>query len=156
MQQSGSLGVIVVANIGQPIHDMNCAGGECSSVLTIPATMVPYDERLVAFARQGGQIFVRFQTTQSDNFYVAVDRKGRLQEMGWLLYPSFSFFTWQIEGMEFIADLEDQIAAPDIVINVYNRTKMHGDEGAFAPNVALPWDGRKYCRADRYICPTSH
>ncbi|OQV13123.1 hypothetical protein BV898_12663 [Hypsibius exemplaris] len=144
MQNSGSVGVIVVANTGEAIHDMNCQNTECSTVLNIPATMVPYDERIMTFARQGGLVNVKFQTTQSDNFYLAIDRKGRLQEMGWLLYPNFNFFTWQAEGMSFLADLEDQIAQPsDVVINVFNRTRMQGENGAFAGNVKLPWDGQR-------------
>jgi hypothetical protein len=125
---------------------MNCIGTECSSILNIPATMVPYDERIMTFARQGGPINVKFQTTQSDNFYLAMDRKGRLQEMGWLLYPNFNFFSWQIEGMNFLTDLEEEIAKPDIVINVFNRSRMQGEEGAFAANVKLPWDGRQYSK----------
>ena len=144
MQSSGALGVIVVANIGEAIHDMNCHGSECSSVLSIPATMVPYDERIMTFAREGTFINVKFQTTQSDNFYVGIDRKGHLQEMGWLLFPSFHFFSWQVQGMDFISDLQDQIATQaDLVINVFNRTKMHGDAGAVATNVKIPWDGSK-------------
>ena len=125
----------------QAIHDMNCHTTECTTVLNIPATMVPWDERIMTFARQGGPVNVKFQTTQSDNFYLAIDRKGRLQEMGWLLYPNFHFFAWQIEGMAFVADLEDQLGQPDVVINVFNRTRMQGEQGAVATNVKLPWDG---------------
>ena len=143
MQNSGSSGVIVVADNGEPIHDINCEGDECGTVLAIPATMVPYEERIMTVARQGGSVQVRFQTTQSDNFYLGIDRKGRLQEMGWLLYPSFSFFAWEVEGMDFVTDVEDKVSTSDLVINVFNRTKMQGDQGAFAPNINLPWDGRK-------------
>ncbi|GAU88643.1 hypothetical protein RvY_01302-2 [Ramazzottius varieornatus] len=144
MQGSGALGVIVVANIGEAIHDINCQGSECSTVLSIPATMVPYDERIMTFARQGTFINVKFQTTQSDNFYVGIDRKGLLQEMGWLLFPSFHFFSWQVHGMDFISDLQDQVATQaDLVINVFNRTKMQGDAGAVASNIKIPWDGNR-------------
>ena len=48
MQRSGALAVIVYAESGQTVQDMNCIGDECDQVPpTIPGTMIPYNRDLI-------------------------------------------------------------------------------------------------------------
>ena len=47
MEGSRAVAVVVYANQGQPVQDMNCEGAECDSPPRIPATMVPYNQDLV-------------------------------------------------------------------------------------------------------------
>lgn len=47
MQSSGAIGVLVYADAGHPIEDMNCIDDECSIPLVTPASMIPWSEELL-------------------------------------------------------------------------------------------------------------
>ena len=74
------------------LQDMNCVGGECNTLLSIPATMIPYEPGLTAVL--AGNPFARFQTTP---FFFAIDGQGKLQESGWLLFPSMRFMAYEAQ-----------------------------------------------------------
>jgi hypothetical protein len=40
---------------------------------------------------------VQFQTTPTDNFFLAIDSEGKLAQTGWFLYPSMSFLVYQAQ-----------------------------------------------------------
>lgn len=42
-------------------------------------------------------MYVSFQITPSPNAFFAINQQGLLAEMGWFLYPSFSFVNWQAQ-----------------------------------------------------------
>lgn len=67
--------------------------------LKLPATMVSYEtgQKLVALTKSGKTVYARFQHTPTRNFFLAVDEQGKLQEVGWLLFPSMRFLTYQAE-----------------------------------------------------------
>ncbi|XP_035698307.1 uncharacterized protein LOC118431301 [Branchiostoma floridae] len=136
MMNSKALGVLVYAPPGTPLQDMNCEGDECGHPLNIRATMVHWDVN-IQDALKNGAVNVTFQTTPSDNFYFAIDTQGKLAEIGWLLYPSFLFFTWQAQWFNYKTDLYHNLASEAKVINVFNRTVMQGDKGVVA-TVKLP------------------
>ncbi|KAI8509901.1 hypothetical protein Bbelb_123290 [Branchiostoma belcheri] len=136
MENSKALGVIVYAPPGTPLQDMNCEGEECGTPLRIRATMVHWDVN-IQDALKNGAVNVTFQTTPSDNFYFAVDAQGKLAEIGWLLYPSFLFFTWQAQWFNYKTDLYHNLSSEAKVINVFNRTVMQGEKGVVA-TVKLP------------------
>lgn len=48
-------------------------------------------------SRFGQPVFVSFQYTPSPNFFISIDHQGLLAEMGWFIYPSFSFINWQAQ-----------------------------------------------------------
>ena len=96
-QQAGAIGVIVYSTEDEPLVDMVCEGSECEEEMHTPGTMVPFEtgEKLLKLLAKSEDVFVRFQHTPSRNFFVAIDEQGNLQEVGWLLYPSMIFLSYQ-------------------------------------------------------------
>ncbi|KAK3518315.1 hypothetical protein QTP86_003675 [Hemibagrus guttatus] len=97
MADSKAVGVLVYALPGNPIQDMHCAGDECNTTLNIPAAMLHYEPAVAQALSSGKLVNVTFQVTPSPNFFMAIDRQGGLAEMGWFLYPTFRFISWQAE-----------------------------------------------------------
>ncbi|KAM9724273.1 uncharacterized protein ACNS7B_019404 [Menidia menidia] len=139
MAKSNASGVLVYSLPGNPIRDMNCAGDECSTPLSIPAAMVHPEVSVSEALRLGQVVNVSFQTTPSPNFFIGIDQQGALAEMGWFLYPSFSFINWQAQWFEFSADLQIKLQTPARVVSVFDRMQMQGEKGAVA-TVELPSD----------------
>lgn len=50
--------------------------------------------------RSGQPVYVSFQNTPSPSFFFGINQQGVLAEMGWFLYPSFSFVNWQAQWWE--------------------------------------------------------
>ncbi|PIK55529.1 hypothetical protein BSL78_07563 [Apostichopus japonicus] len=136
MESSGAIGVLVYAESGHPVDNMNCVDDECFTPPSIPASMIPWDKELLDRLSQGA-INVTFQTTPSDNFYFAVDAQGLLSEFGWLLYPSFQFFNWQAQWFNYQTDLLARLSQEALVIPVINGSIMQGDAGVVS-TVKLP------------------
>ncbi|XP_012731467.2 uncharacterized protein si:dkey-256h2.1 isoform X2 [Fundulus heteroclitus] len=139
MAKSNASGVLVYALPGNPIQDMNCAGTECFSPLGIPAAMVHLEVSVAQALRSGQVVNVSFQTTPSPNFFISIDQQGALAEMGWFLYPSFSFVNWQAQWFGFSANLQSKLQSPAKVTPVFDQVTMQGDKGAVA-TVDLPSD----------------
>ncbi|XP_008297579.1 uncharacterized protein LOC103370331 [Stegastes partitus] len=139
MAKSNASGVLVYSLLSDPIQDMNCVGEECSSPLGIPAAMVHYEPSVAQALRFGQQVNVSFQTTPSPNFFIGIDQQGALAEMGWFLYPTFSFINWQAQWFDFSADLQAKLQSPAKVVPVFDKVQMQGEKGAVA-TVNLPLD----------------
>lgn len=78
---------------------MNCNGVECNVRYPVPATMISYTDgkKILAMLKSKKKVEVTFQTTPSHNFYFGIDGQGKIEETGWLLYPSFLYFAWQLQ-----------------------------------------------------------
>lgn len=137
MAKSNASGVLVHARPGNPIQDMNCVDDECYSPLDIPAGMVHLEPSVAQALRFGQDVDVNFQTTPFPNFFVSIDQQGTLAEMGWFLYPTFSFINWQAQWFDFYADLQLKLQSPATVVSVFDKVQMQGDKGAVA-TVDLP------------------
>ncbi|XP_075266555.1 LOW QUALITY PROTEIN: uncharacterized protein LOC115396397 [Salarias fasciatus] len=137
MALSNASGVLVYALDGNPIQDMNCADAECDAPLGIPAAMVHLEVSVAQALRLGQWVNVSFQTTPAPNFFIGVDQQGALAEMGWFLYPSFSFINWQAQWFDFSADLQAKLQTPAKIVSVFDKVLMQGDKGAVA-TVQLP------------------
>ncbi|XP_054637343.1 uncharacterized protein si:dkey-256h2.1 isoform X2 [Dunckerocampus dactyliophorus] len=139
MAKSNASGVLVFAEPGNSIQEMNCVGDECLSLLGLPASMVHLEPSVIHALRSGLPVNVSFQTTPSPNFFIGIDQQGALSEMGWFLYPTFSFVNWQAQWFDFYADLQLKLDLPATVIPVFDKVQMQGDKGAVAV-VNLPPD----------------
>ncbi|MCI4391219.1 hypothetical protein PGIGA_G00131600 [Pangasianodon gigas] len=139
MADSKAVGVLVYALPGNPIQDMNCAGDECNTTLNISASMLHFEPAVHQALSSGKPVNVTFQITPSPNFFIAVDQQGALAEMGWFLYPTFRFLSWQAEWFDFNADLLERVKRPAVVVPVFNNTLMQGEAGARAV-LKLPKD----------------
>ncbi|XP_005751547.1 uncharacterized protein LOC102206249 [Pundamilia nyererei] len=132
MAKSNASGVLVYTLPGNPLQDMNCVGDECFSLLSIPAAMVHQDPAVAQTLRFGKLVNVSFQNTPSPNFFISIDKQGLLAEMGWFLYPTFSFVNWQAQWFDFFADLQTKLQNPAKVVSVFDKVQMQGDKGAVA------------------------
>nr|XP_019958974.1 PREDICTED: uncharacterized protein LOC109639771 [Paralichthys olivaceus] len=137
MAKSNASGVLVYALPGNPIQDMNCVEDECYSPLNIPAAMVHLELSVAQALRFGQKVVVSFQNTPSPNFFIGINQQGALAEMGWFLYPTFSFINWQAQWFDFYADLQNKLQTPAKVVSVFDKVQMQGDKGAVAA-VDLP------------------
>uniref|UniRef100_A0A671WQP7 Si:dkey-256h2.1 n=1 Tax=Sparus aurata TaxID=8175 RepID=A0A671WQP7_SPAAU len=136
MAKSNASGVLVYALPGNPIQDMNCVDDECNATLSIPAAMVHLEPSVAQALESGQPLYVSFQNTPSPYFFFSIDQQGLLAEMGWFLYPSFSFVAWQAqffaEMFDFYTDLQNKLQNPAKVVTVFDRVQMHGEKGAVA------------------------
>ena len=94
-----ALAVIVYADANQTLTDMTCVKEDCHTKIKLPGTMITYDigQKVLALLKDGHSVFVRFQHTPTRNFFLAIDGQGKLQEVGWLLFPTMRFLTYQAE-----------------------------------------------------------
>ncbi|KAM9782543.1 uncharacterized protein ACB057_014807 [Neosynchiropus ocellatus] len=146
MARSNATGVLVYALPGNPLQDMNCVADECDTPLNVPAAMVHQDPAVseaLRYSPLNNPVHVSFQTTGSPNFFFGINRQGALSELGWFLYPSFSFVNWQAQWFDFYSDLLTRLDAPAVVVPVFDKVRMQGDAGAVA-SVHLPPDLRGF------------
>ncbi|KAM8734039.1 uncharacterized protein AB9X84_022967 [Acanthopagrus schlegelii] len=132
MAKSNASGVLVYALPGNPIQDMNCVDDECNTTLSIPAAMVHLEPSVAQALESGQPVYVSFQNTPSPYFFFSIDQQGLLAEMGWFLYPSFSFVAWQAQWFDFYTDLQNKLQNPAKVVTVFDKVQMHGEKGAVA------------------------
>ncbi|KAK9514300.1 hypothetical protein VZT92_027776 [Zoarces viviparus] len=137
MAKSNASAVLVYALPGNPIQDMNCVGDECDTTLAIPAAMVHLEVSVAQALEFGQPVYVSFQNTPSPNFFMGIDHQGALAEMGWFIYPSFSFINWQAQWFDFYAALQTKLQSPAKVVPVFDKVQMQGAKGAVA-TVDLP------------------
>ncbi|KAG5856646.1 uncharacterized protein si:dkey-256h2.1 [Anguilla anguilla] len=139
MANSKAVGVLVYASLGSPIQDMNCEGEECFVPLSVPASMVHLEPSVVQALLKMQPVKVSFQTTPSPNFFFGIDQQGALAEMGWFLYPTFRFISWQAQWFDFSRQLQEQLRSPAQVLTVFDNAVMQGEGGATTA-VNLPAD----------------
>lgn len=94
-----ALAVIVYSEEDEALTEMTCVKEQCAVELKTPATMVPYEvgQRLLGLLKTDKIVYAKFQHTPTRNFFLAIDEQGKLQEVGWLLFPSMRFLTYQAE-----------------------------------------------------------
>lgn len=143
MAKSNASGVLVYALPGNPLQDMNCEGDDCDTTLNIPASMVHFEPSIAQALESGQPVFVTFQITPSPSGFFSIDPWGSLAEMGWFLYPSFSFINWQAQWFDFYVELQTKLQRPAKIIPIFDRELMQGEKGAVA-TVDLPLDMLEY------------
>ena len=133
---AGYSGAVIFTTPSEALVDMTCDGPECNVPLSIPATMIPYENALklielnTTSTRRNTEVFVRLQHTPSRNFFLGIDEQGKLQEAGWLLYPSMVFLSYQAKWFNYFTNLMSNLTASNAqVITVFNATKMQGEKG---------------------------
>ncbi|XP_069769783.1 uncharacterized protein [Narcine bancroftii] len=139
MENSAALGVLVYVSLGKALQDMDCEGQECQTAIGIPASMIHFQKDVIDSLRNHTKVNVTFQQTPSPNFFFGINMERKLSEMGWLLYPSFNFVTWQAEWFNYMKNLEAKLQKPAFETNVFNDSLMQGDKGTVA-SIDLPED----------------
>ena len=96
-QDKDALGAIIYAKKGETLFDMTCQNTECEVEMKLPGTMIPYEDgvKMKSLIESTKDVYVRFQHTPWWNFFLGIDEQGKLQEVGWLVYPSMIFLSYQ-------------------------------------------------------------
>jgi len=131
-QKSNVLGALIYTTTDEPLVDMTCDGSECEEEMKTPASMIPYEsgKRILSELSVSDEVYIKFQHTPSRNFFVAIDEQGKLQEVGWLLYPSMIFLSYQAKWLNYKTNLLNNITNMNAdVVNIFNETVMHGEKG---------------------------
>ena len=139
-QRAGAVAALVFTTADGSLVDMTCDGLECEDEMKIAGTMIPYGtgQQLLQLLEEPKDVYIRFQHSPTRNFFLAIDQQGKLQEVGWLLYPSMIFLTYQAKWLNYYTSLLRNITNMDSkVINVFNYTIMQGSKGVVR-NVKVP------------------
>ena len=96
--KAGMKFVLVYAKKNEPIQEIKCSNEECFHLLGASAAMISFEDGNEARKMMRDQnLFVELQTTSQDNFFFAIDRQGRLAEVGLFLYPSLHFLAYEAQ-----------------------------------------------------------
>ena len=98
MAKTGIQFVLIYAKNGEPLKEIKCHKQECYHLLDASASMISFeageDARKILMKEE---LYVEFQITSQDNFFFAINHKGRLAEIGLFLYPSLHFLAYEAQ-----------------------------------------------------------
>jgi thioredoxin-related protein len=90
--------VLIYAKKNEPMQEIKCKNEECFHLLGASAAMISFEDGDEARRTMKDQdLFVELQTTSQDNFFFAIDHRGRLAEVGLFLYPSLHFLAYEAQ-----------------------------------------------------------
>ena len=96
--KTGMRFVLIYAKRNEPIQEIKCSNDECFHLLGASAAMISFEDGDEAKKMMRNQdLFVELQTTSQDNFFFAIDPRGRLAEVGLFLYPSLHFLAYEAQ-----------------------------------------------------------
>eukprot|EP01097_Dermamoeba_algensis_P001365 TRINITY_DN1517_c0_g2_i3.p1 TRINITY_DN1517_c0_g2~~TRINITY_DN1517_c0_g2_i3.p1 ORF type:complete len:743 (-),score=178.62 TRINITY_DN1517_c0_g2_i3:1527-3713(-) len=126
-QKIGSSGLIVFADEGQNLVDMNCVDQECNVLFNIPATMISYEDGIylknliskeesilvsgeneMRRTDQQQVTKISFSTTDGQPLGFGI-QDGKIKEIGWFLFPSLQFNTFQAQWFVYASQLKEYI-----------------------------------------------
>lgn len=90
-------GVLIIQEEGKTVKELTCFGKHCYFPLRIPASMLRHVDGIEIRNKilSGQKLHVTYQSTPTENFFMAVDGQGKLAEVGLFLYPSMMFIGYE-------------------------------------------------------------
>jgi len=113
----------------QSMEEISCEGSECDVVLNISASMVSYSSarELINRTQSGKKGSISFTEEESKGRYAAINASGRLQEVGWPVWPWLATLSWSAQYMIFQHELHMNLKQSDQIIEVFNgSTELDG------------------------------
>lgn len=97
MSQVKANGVLIIQEEGKTVKELTCVGKHCYFPLRIPASMLRHHDGIEIRNKilAGHKLHVTYQSTPTENFFMAVDGQGKLAEVGLFLYPSMMFMGYE-------------------------------------------------------------
>lgn len=81
----------------KPIVELACNGRQCFVPLSLSGSMISHENgvhiKKLLLAKM--KLYVSYQFTPQENFFLAIDGQGRLAEVGLFLYPSLKFMAYE-------------------------------------------------------------
>jgi Peptide-N-glycosidase F, C terminal/Peptide-N-glycosidase F, N terminal len=135
-------GIIIFAESGEALQEMNCQGNECNSLLSIPATMIDYAsgaKLLSTVQHSPGTVNVSFQTVSSPAQFMAIDAQSKAQELGLMIFPNMRYLSWQAQWYNYQAEMLNMINVDSVdttLVDVFGPTIMQG--AGITVNLTVP------------------
>jgi hypothetical protein len=123
---AGANGVIVAAALSTDVlHPIGTESG-AGAGLTYPATMVSSDsgaqlQQLLAAAGPNGNISLNYASNGGAGELIAVDARGKFQEVGWQKYADARMLSWAGDYLEHAHRRDVQLRAPALVVPVFDQ-----------------------------------
>ena len=97
MSKAGVHAVILYPEEHKPIKELTCDGHHCFIPLHISASMIPHQDgvHIKKLLLANMKLYVSYQFTPQENFFLAIDGQGKLAEVGLFLYPSLKFMAYE-------------------------------------------------------------
>lgn len=90
--------MVIYSKKDEPIEEIKCHGQECYKPIDASASMISFEAgKKAREIMKKQELYVEFQTTSQDNYFFAIDHRGRLAEMGLFLYPSLHFLAYEAQ-----------------------------------------------------------
>lgn len=139
MSKVGVHAVITYPKEHKPVNEVTCDGHHCFVPLRLSASMISYDNgvhiKKLLLAKM--KLYVTYQFTPQENFFLAIDGQGKLAEVGLFLYPSMKFMAYEAKWFNYKTDLIHNLTGSARIIHVFNHTRMQGEDGA-VKTIQLP------------------
>lgn len=97
MSKAGVHAVITYPDEGKPIKELTCDHRQCFVPLHISASMISHKDgvHIKNLLLANMKLYVSYQFTPQENFFLAIDGQGKLAEVGLFLYPSMKFLAYE-------------------------------------------------------------
>ncbi|GBF96631.1 hypothetical protein Rsub_09377 [Raphidocelis subcapitata] len=113
-ESAGAAGVLLYPNARLPLVDYvrPMSHREEGLELTLPAAMLPRPQGLALAAAlgAGAEVQVEFWSEEVPAQFLAVDAAGRVQEVGWMQFPSLAHLMWAGQWLTYSAQLQQRLA----------------------------------------------
>nr|XP_058954000.1 uncharacterized protein LOC131781372 [Pocillopora verrucosa] len=139
MNKVGVKAVIIYSEEDAPIKELSCKGHHCFKPLYTPASMISHKDgiHIKHLLRAKMKLYVSYQFTPQENFFLGIDGQGKLAEVGLFLFPSMKFMAYEAKWFNYKTDLVHNLTGSAKIIHVFNHTLMEGKTGAVR-NISLP------------------
>ena len=97
MNKVGVKAVIIYSEEDAPIKELSCKGHHCFKPLYTPASMISHKDgiHIKHLLRAKMKLYVSYQFTPQENFFLGIDGQGKLTEVGLFLFPSMKFMAYE-------------------------------------------------------------
>ena len=97
MSKAGIQAVLIYPEEDKPIKELTCDSHHCFMPLRISASMISHKDgvhiKKLLLAKM--KLYVSYQFTPQENFFLAIDGQGKLAEVGLFLFPSMKFMAYE-------------------------------------------------------------
>lgn len=139
MSKAGISAVIIYSEEDEPIKELTCDSHHCFTPLHISASMISHKDGMYIkhLLSAKMKLYVSYQFTPQENYFLGIDGQGKLAEVGLFLFPSMKFMAYEAKWFNYKTDLIHNVTGSARIIHVFNHTLMKGKTGA-VKTVRLP------------------
>ena len=97
MSKAGIYAVIIYSEEDEPIKELTCDSHHCFTPLHISASMISHKDgmHIKHLLSAKMKLYVSYQFTPQENYFLGIDGQGKLAEVGLFLFPSMKFMAYE-------------------------------------------------------------